>query len=59
MGFFLNVFTEYSEFKDNKSLKELEPATCHQDATTVPARHVRDRIFELSPSHASVIYEIP
>ena len=30
-----------------------------QDATTAPARHVRDKSFKLIPVHASVIYQIP
>ena len=38
--------------------------TCHllckrPDATTAPARHIRDRIFELSPIHASMIIRFP
>ena len=44
------------------TVKGLEPATscvrpgcCHSASKT----HVRDRIFKLSPIHASVIYQIP
>ena len=43
------------------TVKELEPATSSvrdQHATSVPARHVRDRIFKLCPIHASVTYQI-
>ena len=44
-------------------VKGLKPATScvrHQDATTAPARHVRDMwIFRLSAIHASLIYQIP
>ena len=45
MDFFLNVFTELSEFTENKFLyiKGIEPATSSvrdQDATTVPARRM-------------------
>ena len=39
-----------------------EPAaSCvrEQDATTVPAKHVRDRIFKFTLIHTSVIYQIP
>ena len=43
-------------------VKRLNPATyCVRDqhATRAPGRHVRDRIFKLTPIHASVIYHIP
>ena len=51
--FSLNVFTEFSDKIFVITVKWLEPAT-----TTVPARHVPDRIFKLIPIHASVIYQI-
>ena len=35
------------------------PHARDQNATTVPARHARDRIFKLNPIHALVIYQIP
>ena len=45
------------------TVKGLEPATScirDQDATTAPATHVcGDRIFKLTPIHASAIYQIP
>ena len=45
------------------TVKGLEPATScvrNQDTTTAPdTTHVRDRVFKLSPIHASVIYQIP
>ena len=46
MEFFLNVFTEFSEFREKIiliTIKGLEPATfCvrDQDATTAPVRHM-------------------
>ena len=59
-----NVFTEFV----NKNIchyskrdRTCHPTTCcvrDQEATTVPARHVRDRIFRLSPTHASVNHQI-
>ena len=65
--FTLNIFTEFSEFNDKNiviTVKGLKPSTCcvrDQDATctTVLARHVRDKIFKLTPIHASLIYLIP
>ena len=51
--FSLNIFTEFSDKIFVITVKWLEPAT-----TTVPARHVPDRIFKLIPIHASVIYQI-
>ena len=53
--FSLNVFTEFSDTKYYMHiLKRLfEPATRHSK-TQVP-----ERIFKLSPIHASVIYQIP
>ena len=56
MEFFLNVFTEFSDKNICHYLKGLKSATScvrNQDATTAPARHVRGRIFKLSPIHAS------
>ena len=56
--FFLNVFSVTKIF----ALKGLKPATScvrDQNATTGPARHVRDRIFKLIPIHASVIIRSP
>ena len=59
--FFLNVVTEFAEFSDKNICHYSKRAqTCHpatscvrdQDATTAPAR-------QLSPIHASVIYQIP
>ena len=44
------------------TVKGFEPVTTcvkDQDATTVPKTHVKDRIFQLNPIHASVIYQIP
>ena len=44
------------------TVKGLEPATScvrEQDATTVLARHICERIFKLNPIRASVIYQIP
>ena len=62
----IDVFTEFSEFSEKIywSLKGLEPATscardqdaCYHNASKT---YVRDKIFELSPIHASVIYQIP
>ena len=51
MEFSLNVFTEISHYSKRAQ-------TCHQDATTAQAKHVRDRIFR-SAIHASVIHQIP
>ena len=51
-----NTFTQFSEFSYTKYyiLKRLfEPATRHNK------RQVAERIFKLSPIHASVIYQIP
>ena len=46
MAFFLNVFIEFSEFRDKKlSLKGLKTAASYirdQDATTVPVRYMWD-----------------
>ena len=63
--FSLNVFNEFAEFSDKifvVTIKRFEPVTScvrDQDATSVPARHVRDRIIKLRPVHTSVIYQIP
>ena len=56
------MFSMNSVTKIFLSLKGLEFATScvrDQDATIVPARHVRDRNFKLNPIHASLIYQIP
>ena len=37
-----------------KGLKPVTSCVKDQDATTVPARHMRDRILKFSPIHASV-----
>ena len=66
--FTLNIFSEFSEFNDKNICHYSKRAqTFHllcvrdQDATctTVLARHVRDKIFKLTPIHASLIYPIP
>ena len=45
------------------TVKGLETTTScvrNQDATTAPDKtHVRDRVFKLSPIHASLIYQNP
>ena len=60
-----NVFPEFTEFSDKNICNySNRTRTCHpatswvrdQDATTAPTQHMRDRIFELSPS---AIYQIP
>ena len=69
MQFFLNVFTELAEFSDKRyviTVKGLEPLSardllcerpaCYHSGSTT---HVRDRIFKLSPIHASVIISFP
>ena len=40
-----------------KGFKHATSCVRDHDATTVWARHVRDRIFKLTPIHASVIYQ--
>ena len=55
--FFLNVFTQFAEFSDKIIVIKMA-RTC-QDATSMLPQHqqdiyVRDRIFKLSPIHASV-----
>ena len=65
--FSLNVFTEFSDFSDKKYLSlqyRKRARTCHLLCKrpgyyhSTSKTHVRDRIFELSPTHASVIYPI-
>ena len=62
-SFSLNVFTEFTEFRDKKNCHFSKSAqTCHpatsclrdQNATTVP-----DKIFKLTPFLASVIIRFP
>ena len=64
--FSLNVFTEFAEVSDKNICHYSKGVqTCHhlckRPAGYQNARktHVRDRIFKLSPIHASVIYQIP
>ena len=65
LEFFLNVSLNSANSVTKVfviTVKGLEPATScvrDQDATTVQARHVRGRIFKLTPIHTSVIYQIP
>ena len=66
MEFSLNVFLEFVEFSDQIfviTVKWLEPATfCVRDQGanhSASKTHVWDRIFKLSPIHASMIYQIP
>ena len=56
--FSLNVFTEFAEFSDKNTLKGLKPATSHVRDNSASKIHVWDKIFKLSPIHASVIYQI-
>ena len=61
LEFFLNVSLNSVTKTFVITVKGLKPATScvkDQDATTVPARHVRDRIFKLSPIHASVFHQV-
>ena len=59
---FFTLFAKFSD-KNYLSLKGFEPVVFSvrdQDATTVSIRHkVIDRLFKLTPIHASVIYQIP
>ena len=63
--YFLNIYPEFAKLSDKIcviTVNGLEPATSDvrdQDDTTMPATHVRDRIFELTLIHASVIFQIP
>ena len=56
LEFSLNVFTEFAEFNENKYyiLKEY-----YLNLPSLVLESRRDRIFKLSPIHASVIYQIP
>ena len=66
--FFLNVFTEFSEFSDKichpvKGFEPLPPShplcerpACYHSASLT---HVRDRNFKLSSIHAPVIISFP
>ena len=42
-----------------KGFKPASSCVRNQDATTAPAKHVRDRIFILSLINFAVIYQIP
>ena len=66
IGVFPKCFTEFAEFRDknichySKRARTCHflcerPGCCHSASETC----VRDRIFKLSPIHASVIYQIP
>ena len=66
MEFFLNVFTEFSEFRDkNNSHYSKSTRTCHLLCKrpgcyhSTSETHVRDRILKLIQIHASVIYQFP
>ena len=55
--FSLNVFADFKIFVITvKGFESDTSCVREEDATTVPARHVTDRIFKLTPIHASVIY---
>ena len=63
MEFFSKSFYWIQQIQWQKyfSIKGLKPVTFFvrdQDATTVPARRMWDRIFKLTPINASVIYQI-
>ena len=66
MEFFLNVFTEVSEFSDkNICLYSKRIQTCHLLCKrpgcyhSASKTHVGDRIFKLRPIYASVIFNFP
>ena len=66
IGVFLNVSIESAEFSDKNICQYSKRArTCkllckRQECCHSPSKtHVRDRIFKLSPIHASVIHQIP
>ena len=66
LEFFLNVFTEFSEFREkNNSHYTKRTRTCYHLCKrpgcyhSASETHVRDRIFKLIPIHASVIYQFP
>ena len=66
LEFFLNVFTEFAEFSDKNSCHHSKGIqTCHLLCKRLGCYHstsktrLRDRIFKLSPIHASVIYQFP
>ena len=71
MEFFLNIFTEFSEFSDKKFVSAVKGLNlplshllckspgCYHSASNSKT-HVRDRIFKSSPiHHASVIVNFP
>ena len=66
--FFLSVFTQFTEFSDKiichySEKKEFKPPnSCVRDLgcyRSTSKTQVRDRMFKLTPIHASVIYQIP
>ena len=57
--FSLNVFTDFAELSDKNICYYSKRAQMCHPATSYTRNQVRERIFKLSPIHASMIYQIP